>query len=137
MGAWLPRHGLSQGPPGRALRVFCPSFHGVYTPKTLAEGFNKQLAGRIRCGLFPRAKPWRNRYVIGSSTGSSLRFSSAGFWTSVAVGLNDVEVRLEDSPTGPAVRYEVTCRMWAGYCVGLGLLLALLLLGARYVVIPN
>lgn len=111
---------------------FHPSFDGVWKPQRLAEGFETQLAARVRSGLLPAARARRNRYEVLSESDESVRFRSVALLTSANIGWNDVEIRA-DRGAG-TVAYHVTYWAWTRYCVVLGLGLAALL--ALLVVVP-
>lgn len=81
----------------------------------------------------------RNRYVVVSQSDRELRFRSTGFLTSINIGLNDVQVRIDSAPgSAPRVRYEVRFFGWARYCVvlcaviGIALIVAWSVFGGKF-----
>lgn len=105
------------------LGLFHPSFEGVWAPESLSGDFARRMAQRVRSGLLPAAKRRRNRYEVLSDTDESVRFRSTSVLTGANIGWNDVELRVDSRQR--VVRYRVSYWTWAGYCVGLGLVLAL------------
>lgn len=103
------------------LGPFQPSFEGLWKPERLADNFARRLAARVRSGLLPAAKRWRNRYEVSSETDESVRFRSTTLLTSANVGWNDVDLWI-DRQQGE-VRYRVAYWAWARFCFLLGLVL--------------
>jgi hypothetical protein len=87
------------------------------------RAFVAAFARRVSIGLIPRAAPARNRYAVTREGGDSLQFRAVGWWTAIAVGLN--EVQLAAAPG--RVRYGVRYPRWATFVLALSDLLGMTL----------
>jgi hypothetical protein len=88
-------------------------------PRAFVAAFARRVAG----GLTPRAAPARNHYAVTRDGGDSLRFRSVGWWTAIAVGLNEVDLAAAPG----RVRYVVRYPRWATFVLALSDLLGVVL----------
>jgi hypothetical protein len=88
------------------------------------RAFVAAFARRVSSGLIPGAAPARNRYAVTREGGDSLQFRAAGWWTAIAVGLNEVEL----AAAAGRVRYVVRYPRWATFVLALSDLLGVALL---------
>lgn len=88
------------------------------------RAFVAAFARRVSSGLIPGATPARNRYAVTREGGDSLHFRAAGWWTAIAVGLNEVEL----SAAAGRVRYAVRYPRWATFVLALADLVGVALL---------
>ncbi len=103
--------------------LLLPGFDGLYKPERLSPKLLENLAQRVRAKkVFPWATARRNQYVIAEESHQKLRYRATSLLTGAFVGLNDVTLRTDKTPG--AVHYSVKYWLWAGYCIGLGLVIA-------------
>lgn len=111
-----------------------PHTRGEKPIRSPAEAFVAAFARRIGAGLLPGRGPdrrrARSRYAITQQSDASLRFAASDWPTALAVGFNDVELRVSDG----LVRYDIQYRRWAAYVVSLGAAIGLALI-AMFLVI--
>ena len=115
--------------------IFHPSFTGSFTPAHLSQDFIVNLAERLHTGLFPTASERRNQYEIETQSDDSLQFRSANLLSGINIGLNDVSIQVNREKG--EVNYRVTYRTWAKHCIGLGLIIAFILVTGRYLLTPK
>ncbi len=102
---------------------FAPQFSGTVKIKSPMAPFLSQFKQRIESGRLAGQPHWRMRYAVSKFSDHELTFAASTFMSAINVGLNRVTLR----ELGPnQIEYNVTYRIWAAYCIGLGALLALL-----------
>ena len=87
------------------------------------RAFVATFARRVASGLIPGGPASRNRYEVTREGGDRVHFRAAGWWTAIAVGLNEVEL----AASGGRVRYTVRYARWATFVLALSDLLGMVL----------
>ena len=95
------------------------TIEGAIPIRSDPRAFVAAFARRVASGLIPGAPASRNRYEVTREGGDSLRFRAAGWWTAIAVGLNEVEL----AASGGRARYTVRYARWATLVLALSDLL--------------
>ena len=121
---------------------FKPEVSGKWQPDKLSKDIISALTERIRNNglLAPTASKARNSYEILESGYDRLHFRSTGLLTSIAIGLNDVNVRI-DQMQANTLNYTIKYWTWAKYsiflCFGILILVPGILYFTQYKIISQ
>lgn len=96
--------------------TLAPRISGSYQIESPGPEFLEAFRRRVAAGLISGRPHPRSNYLVAESGPGHLRVQAASWWTAIAVGLNDVELRVR--PTRQ-VSYEVRYWRWATYVLGL------------------
>jgi hypothetical protein len=91
------------------------TIEGATSIRSDPRAFVTAFVRRVKTGLFSGASAPRNRYEVTREGGDSLHFRSAGWWTAIAAGLNEVDL----SAAAGRVRYKVRYGRWATFVLAL------------------
>jgi hypothetical protein len=100
--------------------MFLPRTHGTARVNASPATFISAFARRVETGLLPGTAPARSRYRVTDRQDYVVRFEAENLSTALNVGLNSVEINAAPSGT---VLYTIGFEKWAGFSVGLGLLI--------------
>ena len=95
------------------------TIEGATPIRSEPRAFVAAFARRVSSGLVPGAAAARNRYEVTREGGDRIHFRAAGWWTAIAVGLNEVDL----SAAAGRVRYTVRYVRWATFALALSDLL--------------
>jgi hypothetical protein len=96
--------------------TLAPRIEGVVPIRSSAWQFVPAFRHRAAAGLLLGRPHARSNYQVVEEGADVLRIRAADYWTAIAVGLNDLELRL---PSSGRVQYRVLYWRWALYALGL------------------
>ena len=109
------------------MSIFLPHIEGTLEVGRVPEDLPGAIRRRVENGLFQPGVRKRANYVVRREAKDAIDFGAADWWTALAIGLNEVQVRrLSDG----RLAYSITFWRWAGYVIGLGAVLGAALLGS-------
>jgi len=94
-----------------------PQVDGTASFRSAAPAFLEAFRQRVKDGLLTGRPHPRSNYLIGETGPSHVVVHAADFWTAINVGLNDLELRVQEQGL---VRYRVRYWRWARYSLALG-----------------
>ncbi len=98
--------------------------HGTTNIRAKSAGFLSAFTRRVETGLLSGAPASRSRYLVTQKHDNTLRFRAETYWTAINVGLNDVQLTVDSDGL---VTYTIRFLRWAGYVLGLGAALGIIL----------
>ncbi len=109
------------------MSFFLPRIQGTLEVGRVPEDLVGAIRRRVENGLLQPGVRKRANYVVRRETQGAIDFGAADWWTAVAIGLNEVQVRrLSDG----RLAYSITFWRWAGYVIVLGAVIGAALIGS-------
>jgi hypothetical protein len=96
--------------------LFAPRIAGVLPIRSSPASFVEAFRRRVEAGLLTGKPGSRSNYRVTGAASDRLRVRAEDWRTALAVGLNDLELRLHGRN---AVQYVVCYWRWAAYALGL------------------
>jgi len=105
------------------MMALTPQIEGSVPIQSSAGQFLKALRHRVGAGLLSGQPHPRSNYLVVEAGAGEVRVRAADWWTAINVGLNELEIRLQQPGS---LHYRVRYWRWAGYALGLSGILGLI-----------
>ncbi len=109
------------------MSMFLPYIEGTLEVGRVPEDLVGAIRRRVENGLLQPGVRRRANYVVRREAKGAIDFGAADWWTALAIGLNEVQVRRLSEGR---LAYSITFWRWAGYVIGLGAILGAALIGS-------